>query len=176
MCVVLETERLQLRKITTNDAQDFFELDSNPNVHKYLGKTPVNTIEESEEAIAAILGQYERYNLGRSAVILKDSGEFIGWSGLKYETTVRDYAYYDIGYRFKEQFWGKGYAKESAIASLKYGFENLGLPKICGGAEVDNIASNKILKGIGLQYVETFDFEDEPHHWYELENNKHQEI
>ena len=167
----IETERLILRPIREEDVHDFFELDSNPNVHIFLGKKPVSTIEESEAMIANILKQYETNNIGRLAIIDKHTNAFIGWSGLKYETILRkEFNYYDIGYRLKEQFWGNGYATEAALASLNYGFKDLKLKKIGAAADVNHIASNTILRKIGMQQKSTFEFEGDLCNWYEIEN------
>ena len=167
----LETKRLILRPITEADAQDFFELDSNPEVHKYLGNKPVKTIEESEIMIANILEQYKTNGIGRLAIIDKVTHNFLGWSGLKYEQNLRKaFNYYDIGYRLKQEYWGKGFATEAAIASLKYGFEDLKLKEICAAADMSNIASNTILKKIGMQASGTFKYESELCNWYVIKN------
>jgi ribosomal-protein-alanine N-acetyltransferase len=167
----IETKRLILRPVTEADAQDFFELDSNPEVHRFLGNKPVKTIAESESMITAILEQYKKFNLGRLAVILKDTNEFIGWSGLKYEQNLRkEFNYYDLGYRFKQQYWGKSYATETALASLCYGFKDLKLQEINAAADIDHIASNTILKKIGMQPSGTFEYEDDLCNWYSIQN------
>lgn len=167
----IETERLVLRPIVKDDIQDFFELDSNPKVHLFLGNNPVKTIEESEAIIANILEQYKVNGLGRLAVIEKATNEFIGWSGLKYEDKVRtEFKYYDLGYRFKEQFWGQGFATEAAIASLEYGFKDLNLKEIGAAADAKHIASNTILKKVGLNPSGTFTFENTLCNWYNLQN------
>ena len=77
----IETERLLLRELLPTDDAGMFELDSNPEVHIYLGNKPVKSIEESREAIANIRQQYLENGIGRWAVILKETGEFIGWFG-----------------------------------------------------------------------------------------------
>ncbi len=166
MDILIETDRLVMRAFTEGDAHGIFELDSDPEVHKYLGNKPIKTIEEAQSIIRYILDQYEKYSLGRLAIIDKNTNEFVGWSGLKYETEVRkEMPYYDIGYRLKRKFWGCGIATETAMASMKYGFNTLKLNDIYGGADIDNIASNKILKKIGLQWIETFEYDNSPHHW-----------
>lgn len=171
MNLKLTTKRLYLRPINEDDAQDFFEMDSNPKVHKYLGNNPVTSLEQSRDMINDILKQYEEFNLGRLAVIKKDTNEFLGWSGLKYERVVRkEFNYYDIGYRFKEKHWGNGYATEAAIASLYYGFNDLKLKEICAAAECDHIASNHILKKIGLKPSGTFTFDGTLCNWYTLQH------
>jgi RimJ/RimL family protein N-acetyltransferase len=167
----LETPRLILRPVKIEDTKDFFELDSNPNVHKFLGNQPVKTIEQSQEIITTILKQYEEFGMGRLAIIKKDTQDFIGWSGIKYEQNVRkEFNYYDLGYRLKEQFWGKGFATEAALASLDYGFNKLKLKEICAAAEANHIASNTILKKIGMQPSGTFKFDGELCNWYMIKN------
>ncbi|WP_055447120.1 GNAT family N-acetyltransferase [Lacinutrix mariniflava] len=175
MTVNIETERLLLREIRLEDLNGLFESDSNPNVHKYLGNKPIKTIAEATGYIEKIQKQYKELGIGRFAVIEKTSNQFIGWSGLKFNTGANESLgnkrdFYDVGYRFIERFWNKGYASESAIAALEYGFNTLKLDVIVGAAESGNIASNKILKKIGLQYKEQFPFENEMINWYALKN------
>lgn len=168
--IILATERLILRKITLDDLEDFYALDSNAAVHRYLGNNPVTSREQCEGYIQNILEQYEQNGIGRFAMIDKTNGNLIGWAGLKYETGIRPYAYYDIGYRLKECYWGQGYATEAAQATLAYGFDELRYDKICGAAHVDNVGSNKILQKIGLTFTESFEFDGEMHNWYEATN------
>ena len=178
MTFKIETERLLLRDIRLEDLDGMFALDSNPNVHKYLGNKPIKTIAEAEKNIHKILQQYKTLGIGRFAVIEKASNQFIGWSGLKFNTGEKESLgdkrdFYDVGYRLIERFWNKGYARESAIASLNFGFQELKLDVIVGAAETGNIASNKILKKIGLHYKEQFPFENEMINWYELKKEEY---
>lgn len=78
MKILIETERLILRPVTLDDTQDFFEMDSNPNVHKYLGNNPVKSIDQSKAWIEDILDQYETFGLGRLAVVNKTTDKFLG--------------------------------------------------------------------------------------------------
>ncbi|MCW5518764.1 GNAT family N-acetyltransferase [Aureitalea sp. L0-47] len=176
MNIHIETDRLILRDMEEYDVEGIFALDSDPDVHEYLGKNPITTMEQAKEVIDYVQNQYKQHGIGRWAVIDKKTNDFIGWSGLKFETTVREFDYYDLGYRFRKKYWGKGIATETAIASLQYGFDKLELDEISGAADVDNIASNKILQKVGLRYVETFEFEGIPHHWYTLKRSEWLEI
>lgn len=174
----LETERLILRDLLESDVDGIFELDSDSLVHEYLGKKPISTIKEAEEVVGFIRDQYEKRGIGRFAAIEKSSGNFIGWSGLKFntgdkETIGKKRDFYDIGYRLIPRFWNKGYATESALACLDFGFNNLDFNTIVGAAETGNIASNKVLKRIGLQYVEQFSLDGEIINWYELKKENH---
>jgi RimJ/RimL family protein N-acetyltransferase len=174
MNLILETERLLLRPLELSDADDMFAMDSNPNVHTYLWKIPVQTIEDSIKIIEYIRGQYERNNIGRFATILKETGEFIGWTGIKY---IDDHVengntnFYDYGYRLNEKFWGKGYATEASIAWLDYGFNQMKIEIMNAYAHKANGASNAILKKIGMTLIEDYPDKDGIiWNWWKMEN------
>ncbi len=173
MKVHIETEQLIIRDIEEYDAQGIFELDSDPEVHEFLGKNTIKTIEEAKQIIALIRKQYVKHGIGRWAVVDKKTNDFIGWTGLKYEQALRkEFSYYDLGYRLRKKYWGKGIATETAIASLKYGFEKLDLKEIGAAANVNHIVSNKILRKVGLKFIDTFDYEGMPHHWYNIKKSE----
>jgi len=167
----LETERLLLRELLPTDDVGMFELDSNPQVHIYLGNKPVTSIEQVREAIANIRQQYLENGIGRWAVILKETNEFIGWSGLKLEKNVNGYqTFYDLGYRFIQKHWGKGYAYETAKAFVDFGFNDMKLEKINAYADFDNLASRRVLEKVGMHFVNAFDDEGTQEAWYEIKN------
>ncbi|OJX31621.1 MAG: GNAT family N-acetyltransferase [Chryseobacterium sp. 36-9] len=167
------TERLMLRKLAQKDIDNIFLLDSNPEVMKYVGVPPVTNKQESAKMINNILNQYEKNGTGRLAVIEKESNQFIGWSGIKLLTEeVNGFKnVYELGYRFLPEFWGKGYATESAIASLDLGFNQLNTDKIYAYADVGNESSNRILTKLGFENKGTFLDKGDICNWYELEKN-----
>ncbi len=174
----IETERLILRELLTSDLEGMFELDSDPLVHKYLGNNPITTKEQALKNLEFIRSQYLDRGIGRFAAIEKSSGDFIGWTGLKLNqgekeelNGIRDFI--DVGYRFIPRYWGKGYATESSIATLEYGFKTMNYPVIFGAAEVDNIGSNKVLSKIGLNFVNEFYYTDIKCKWYELKKEEY---
>ncbi|MDP9954940.1 GNAT family N-acetyltransferase [Epilithonimonas hungarica] len=164
------TERLMLRKLTPDDLDDMFLLDSNPDVVKYVGIQPLTKKEESLEMIENIIDQYEKNGTARLAVIEKESNRFIGWSGIKLLTEeVNGFKnVYELGYRFLPEFWGKGYATESAKASLHIGFDQLNADKIYAYADVENLVSNYILTKLGFENKGTFLDKGDICNWYEL--------
>ena len=169
MKIHIETDRLILRDIETTDAQGIFDLDSDPEVHEFLGKNPIKTMDEAHAVIQYIRNQYQKNGIGRWAIIDKQTNDFIGWSGLKYEDLVRkEFHYYDLGYRLRQKYWGQGIATETAVASLKYGFERLNLKEIGAGADIHHIASNKVLKKVGLKFKETFIYDGDTCNYYSL--------
>jgi RimJ/RimL family protein N-acetyltransferase len=158
-----ETECLILRDFQNTDADDLFEIDSNPEVHKYLGNNPVKHIDQIREVINSVQMQYQQNGIGRWAVIEKSSGKFIGWSGLKFIQDEKNnhINFYDVGYRLHPDSWGKGYATESGRAALKFGFEVLGLTEVWGTCHEENIASKKSLEKCGLRFVDQILYKNE---------------
>ncbi|MBV1925472.1 MAG: GNAT family N-acetyltransferase [Dokdonia sp.] len=164
MKIYAETERLILREIVIEDTGDMFRLDSDPRVHTYLGNNPIKCMGKARTYVDYIRMQYERCGIGRWAAIEKSSGNWIGWTGLKlnFENEMNGHKnYYDIGYRFMPEYWGKGYATESSIAARDYFFEHFKGEKLCGLAELDNEASCRVLEKIGLDRKDNFRFEQE---------------
>ena len=173
MNIRIETERLMMRPFQKDDVERLFLLDSNPEVMKYVGQKTLTKKEQSAEVIKMVQKQYTEKGIGRWAVIEKESNLLIGWSFLKYLTEeingIKNV--YDLGYRFLPEFWGKGYATESAKASLEYGFKKMNLDKICAHAHSENVASNHTLKKLGFVEKGTFEEQDGTCIWYEIENN-----
>ena len=172
MNLILETDRLILREFQLSDAEAFFAMDSNLKVHQYLWNKPVQKIEETIEVIEFVRKQYSDNGIGRFAMISKESNEFIGWAGLKFNTEMvnNKVNFYDIGYRLDEKFWGKGYASEATFAWLKYAFETMNIKTLEAAAHSENAASNRILQKIGMQMTETYLEDDISWNWYVLEN------
>ena len=169
----LETERLILRELRESDLEGIFKLDSDPLVHKYLGNKPIKTKEKAAKIIQFVQHQYKSLGIGRFAAIEKSSDDFIGWSGLKLNNGEKEALngksdFYDIGFRFIPRFWGKGYATESSVAVLEFGFNKLNIETICGAAETGNLASNRVLQKIGLNFINEFLYDHVACNWYEL--------
>lgn len=165
----IETPRLLLRPFQLSDAADNFEMDSNPNVIKYLPIEPHSNIKQSIEVVKHVIKQYEENGIGRVAVVLKETGKYIGWSGFKLITKPMNnhQNFIELGYRFAEAYWGKGYATEAAEACMKYGFEILKYDVIYAVAYANHVASQSVLQKVGFRFIETFMDENVLHNWYE---------
>ena len=171
----MHTERLLLREILPTDLDGMYELDSNPEVHKYLGNQPVRSKAESMFLINYIRQQYIDHGIGRWAIIDRKTQEFIGWTGLKFVTKETNHHkdYYDLGYRLIKSYWGQGIATETAFASLDYAFNTLKIRDVYAMAARDNMASNRILQKTGLKLKETFDLEGVTHNWYKIKRSEY---
>jgi ribosomal-protein-alanine N-acetyltransferase len=107
-----------------------------------------------ESILNKILRHWEQHGFGPWALIDKEGGQLIGWCGLRYldDTDV------EIAYGIVKAYWGKGLASEAARATIKYGFEQLGLPRIVAVASPDNIRSLRVLEKLGMKYVKAARF------------------
>lgn len=168
----IETDRLLLRELLFSDVDGLFELESNPNVHLFVGNKPVTHIDECRAYVEFIHQQYKDFGTGRWAVILKETNEFLGWSGIKFITNeINNHKdFYEIGYRFIEKHWGKGYATEAGKAFIDYAFNEMKVKALYAYADAGNENSRKILEKLGLCYVNSFEYEGEQEVWYELKN------
>src|ERR1700690_3639961 len=118
MHAVFETPRLFLRHFTEEDAPLIYQLNSDPEIVKYVHEPVLDNEDQAKEIlINNILPQY-KLNLGRWAIHTKSDYEFIGWCGLKY---IKETEKTDFGYRLLKTAWGKGYATEAAQYTLIYG-------------------------------------------------------
>ena len=150
MHIILQTPRLTLRRFTVADTNLLLQLNSNPEVLKYLHEPPLATEEQALHILNTIILPQYKNNLGRWAMHLITTNEFIGWCGLKYLAGADEI---DLGYRLLQNFWNNGYAYEAAKHTLDYGFNHLNLKNIIGRAHIENIASLKILEKIGMQFI-----------------------
>lgn len=166
----IETERLILREFEYSDKNDLFEMDSDPKVHLYIENNPVKTIDEITKIIEILKKQYQEYGIARWAVVDKVANECVGWSGLKYwsEPLNNHNNFYELGYRFKRKHWGKGFATESSMAILDYGFKNLNVDSIYAITDPENVNSKKVLTKLNFDFQETFDYNGDLTNWFEL--------
>lgn len=162
--IIIETPRLILRELTEQDAGYFYLLNLDPEVIQHTGDFPFESI-DSARFFLKNYAPYREYGYGRWAVVLKNKNEWLGWCGLRYDIKNGDT---DIGYRFFKKYWGNGYASESAAASIKYGFEKLGLDRIIGRALKKNKASVRIFEKTGMNYVEDIKMNGEAAVLYEI--------
>jgi len=146
--IIAQTERLILRQFELNDAEFLFHLNSNPEVINYTGDPPFDSVTEARNFIANYK-EYEKNGFGRWICVLKSSNRAIGWCGLK----KHDEGYVDLGFRFLQEYWGRGFATESALGCVQYAFSKIGLTEIIGRASLQNEASIRVLKKIGMSFL-----------------------
>src|SRR5688572_9761387 len=144
--IVFDTERLVVRHYTDDDADNFFLLNSDPDVMRYI--RPVKSREETDIFFAEVI-QYSKDNpaCGRMAVMEKVSGIFVGsFAIIPLETTE----HMQMGYSLLPKYWGKGYATELVKWGLHYIFTRTDLAEIFGVTESLNTASQRVLLKAGF--------------------------
>ena len=150
---VLETSRLLLRWITTDDAPFIFELLNEPSFLRYIGDKGVRTLDDARNYIlTGPVASYQRYGFGLYLVLLKDGEVPIGMCGLLKRDSLPDV---DVGYALRPAYWSKGYAFEAASATLAHGRDAFGLRRIVAITSPDNASSKALLEKLGMRYEET---------------------
>lgn len=145
---ILNTERCILRELSLDDAAFAFELNSDPLVFKFTGDGPFSSIEEARK----FLDNYDYrklHGMGRWAVVRKSDNKVIGWCGLKFNQDIDEV---DLGYRFLIEHRNEGYATETSLGCLDYGFNKLKIDRIVANAVKENHASIKVMQKIGMQF------------------------
>ena len=156
---VLETERLLLRPLSTDDARFILELVNDPSFIRNIGDRKVRSTVDARHYIRfRAMRTYERQGIGTHAVVLKDSGHCIGICGLLKRDQLD---HHDIGFAFLPRYWSKGYAFESAAGVLEHAREVLDLKRVLAFTALENAASIALLGKLGFAFEETVPFEGE---------------
>jgi RimJ/RimL family protein N-acetyltransferase len=157
MRVFLETERLALLQFTEDDVDNLVELDSDPEVMRYLNggiPTPRELVER--EILPRFLSYYERYDgFGVWAAVEKSSGAFIGWFSLRPHDESRPNEV-ELGYRLRRSSWGQGYATEGARALIRKGFTELGAQRVTANTYEHNTGSRRVMEKAGMTLVRRY--------------------
>ena len=148
---VIETDRLILRWLTTDDAAFMLELLNDPSWLRFIGDRGVRTLEDARNYIlTGPMEMYSRLGFGLYLTELKDEGRTpIGICGLIKRDSLEDV---DLGFAFLSRFQSKGYGFEAASATLAYGREQLGLKRIVAITSEDNEGSSRLLEKIGMKF------------------------
>jgi ribosomal-protein-alanine N-acetyltransferase len=147
---VLDTERLTLRRITTDDAAFILQLLNDAAFLRFIGDKGVRNLEDARRYILkGPIESYERLGFGLYLVALKTTLVPIGICGLVKRDTLEDV---DIGFAFLPAFRRQGYAFESAAAVKEYGLRVMSLRRLLAITNPDNTGSIRVLEKIGLKF------------------------
>lgn len=148
--IVLETERLSLRRMSLDDAPFIVELLNDPAFLRFVGDKGVRTTEDARRYIlTGPMDSYERHGFGLWVVELKGSRLPIGICGLLKREILTDV---EIGFAFLPGHRSKGYAFESAAAVMDYGRTVLGLRRVVAVTDDENTGSHRVLEKIGMTF------------------------
>jgi RimJ/RimL family protein N-acetyltransferase len=159
--VVVETPRLRLREWDAEDEVRFYEVMNRPEVMQHLGG--IQSPEEWSAAYQRVIGFQRDYGHTFWIIEERDSGEILGFCGIKRvnapgagDLTGK----HEIGWRLVPELWGKGIAKEAAIASMDLAFGRFDAPQVIATTVSANAASQGLMKRLGMKRREELDYVD----------------
>ena len=173
MKIIFETERLILREFTLADTRLLLNLNTSPEVLRYIHEPALRNEAHALEILENIILPQYQINHGRWAIHTRKDGAFIGWCGLKFLTETQTT---DLGYRLLPGQWGNGYATEAAKKCIQYGFTQLHIEEIFGKAHIDNVASIRVLENAGMKYLGNTIEEDTVIKIYKVKNLNHDQL
>lgn len=158
--VIAETDRLRLREWGEGDEERFYAVMNSPAVMRWLGG--VQTPEQWHDVVERLLGYQREFGFTFWIVEERATGEILGWCGLKrinYPGAPNS-GEMEIGWRFREAAWGRGLAKEAAIACLDLAFGKWASPSVIAVTFRENEASWGLMERLGMVYDPALDFID----------------
>ena len=148
--IELETSRLRMRQWRESDRAPFAAMNADPAVMEFFASPPSPAA--SDASIDAWQAQFAARGWSNWAVELRESSEFIGFTGLSVPRRTFSFSpCVEVGWRLARQFWGRGFATEAARAALRVAFERLSLSEIVSFTAVGNLRSRAVMERIGMR-------------------------
>lgn len=145
---IIETERLILREVTLEDAEDMFVYLSDPDVVRHMGLEPYQSVKDIEDEIRWYQSIYKEGTGIRWGVTLRDSGRMIG--SCVFLNRVPKHHRAEAGFEISKAYWGKGMASEALKAVVPVGFQHYGLERIEALIEPENTPSQRLVERHGF--------------------------
>ena len=139
-----------LRKITLDDAEDFLEYYSDPEVNKYIISSIPSNIEESKSELQYWINVFNYSDGIYFAIVKKDNNRLIGTIGIS--SANRRHNRIEASYDLAKEYWGQGIVTKALKAVIKYGFEKLQFNRIEAYVMSDNIGSYRVLQKCGFMF------------------------
>lgn len=158
--LVLETDRLVLRRVDETDAALQDRLLNTPTVMKHLGG--VKELHEIEAKHARTMALFAREGFGFMMMIEKASGELVGHAGIKRvdNPLAPNLGDHEIGWLVREDRWRRGYAHEAMRAVIEWGFGPVGAPHLVALTCQANEGSWRLMEKLGMERRPDLDFHD----------------
>lgn len=154
----LESARLRLRPWRDTDLPECAAMCADPQVMRYFPACLSRL--DSAALIGRLRGHFAEHGFGFWALERKDTGAFIGFTGLMNVSFAAPFSpAVEIGWRLAPEHWGLGYASEAAWTVLRCGFDRLALDQVVSLTSELNQASQKVMQAIGMQRDLDGDFE-----------------
>lgn len=160
MSLKYESERLRFAMMTDQDGELMLDLDSDPKVMRYITHGKTTSAREMQYLHIPRMISYTDSikGWGRWKTFRKEDGQFIGWFLLRpYQGNPAEI---EIGWRFKQKYWGMGYGTEGARIFRDHAFRQNDVLKIIAIAMSGNKGSCRIMEKIGMGYIKTIIYKD----------------
>lgn len=138
---MIETERLFIRPLTSDDADELLAVWGDPANERFVGAT-------MPTSAAQVRSWFDRW--AAWGVWERASGELVGDCGLSFDEGFQEW---ELAYGFRRDRWGRGYATEAAAACVRYGFDEMKVEKIVADVDPANAASQHVLEKLGFAHV-----------------------
>lgn len=147
---ILESTRLRLRRISSDDLEDVFAYASDPEVTRYVAWDAHKTSEDSRSFITWALERYTAGEVGPWGVVVKENGRLIGTCG--YANWFVTHRRAEIGFAIGRPYWNQGFTTEAVREVLRFGFERMKLNRIQARCEVENAPSERVMQKVGMTF------------------------
>ena len=164
----LTTSRLILRAFTKEDVDPLHHILGEKEILRYFPNPSPPSRDKVEKLISARLGHWEEHGYGWWAIEQRLKKGLIGWSGLLFLPETKEV---EVGYLLGKAFWGKGLATEAAQACLQYGFKNFAMEIIVAIVHPENMASQRVIKKLGMSFVDEARYFGMDCHRYSIERS-----
>lgn len=166
----LSTARLVLRPWREGDLDRYAAIFADPAVTRFLGDGKPLSRAECAERIAYLTRHWRDHGFGHWAVEERSTGTLVGRIGLLHHRDWReDPDNVEVGWSLARAYWGRGLATEGALASLRYGFEELELARIISITAPANKASRRVMEKVGLRLAGEAFWRNSKVVWYAIE-------
>ncbi len=146
----LETTRLLMKPLKEDDFDKVYQLQSNPDVMRYIGSGKPRTKEHIQRLFQLLLDHQKKHRFTLCPTYEKKSGAFIGFSGLIHLALDDSNPDIEVGYWLLPEFWGKGYATEAVKAWSQWAFDHLSIDVLVGVTQPKHIDSQRVLEKSGF--------------------------
>lgn len=162
-----KTDRLVLRPLTADDAETYASIRYHPEVVRWMLPAPADPLAAAHAAIDRYASGWRERGYGPWGVF--HDGRHVGHAGLNY---VPEFGETEVLWSLHPDAWHKGFATEAARAALDLGFRERGLTLIFAITKPDNLASQAVMKRLGLVYRKDVVYRDVPSVWFDIDKGR----
>lgn len=168
-----QTDRLVLQPWSSEALDDFASVCSNADAMRFITRgrpIPRRAVEKISNRSLAL---WQEYGYGPWAAFERNSGRWVGRSGLNLLHDWPRPDKWEVGFEIAPEFWGRGFATEGAREAVRFGFEDAGLTRIISVTVPDHHASRRVMEKAGLTYQGPLDWRGTQVVWYAIDRAPH---